>query len=504
MDCLVLSLTRFHSEEAIMNTEMLLLWSDQLPVSLAVWLVLLVLAMYLGRSQAHLLIMSTSGAVRTLFRLAARSFNLLAMRLNSRNKEIILSHGRDAVEKKIEREFHRVNSLVKKDLSGYPAAQRKINDAIEKIEEDFSSSIEAPPLPPSWVEGVDTIAKTAKAADPTVTLILENINQSLTKAQKEALDEYRRSSQGRHEALKNMLPTWRNVSQQLSEINKNVDGIEGQAKVIDKHMQEYESIRNSEDTAVRKLLSSSVTQLFISGLVLIIAIMGGFINFQLIALPMSEMVGGTSQLGPMKTADVAALVIIMVEIAMGLFLMESLRITHLFPIISSMDDNMRKKMLIITLSILTILAGFEASLAYMRDLLALDREALTQSLAGSEIISAEFRWIPSVGQMVIGFILPFTLAFIAIPLESFIQSFRTVMGTVFCQLLQFIDVAFRMAGNIVQRCGHILIRVYDLMIFIPLEIEKQIVGRKLRIDKININKKTNTDQLPVLTEEKLS
>ena len=110
---------------------------------------------------------------------------------------------------------------------------------------------------------------------------------------------------------------------------------------------------------------------------LVIAIFGGLINFQLIAMPMSEMVGGTSYIGPMRTSDIAALVIIMVEIAMGLFLMESLRITHLFPVIGSMDDGMRKRMVVITFAILAILATVEASLAYMRDLLALDREALT-------------------------------------------------------------------------------------------------------------------------------
>ncbi len=44
----------------------------------------------------------------------------------------------------------------------------------------------------------------------------------------------------------------------------------------------------------------------------------------------------------MKTSDIAALVIILIEIAMGLFLLESLRITRLFPIISSMDDQMHR------------------------------------------------------------------------------------------------------------------------------------------------------------------
>jgi len=484
-----------------MSTEMLLLWSDSLAVSVVVWFVLIVTAMYLGRSQAHQLINTTSNAVRTVFKLLARTFSNMASRLSTRNRELILSHGRDAVEKNIEREFHRVNKLVEKDLSGYPAVQRKINDAVEKIEEDYQNSVEAPPLPPAWLDGVESMAKRAQSSDPTVSLILENINQTLTKAQKDTLDEYRKNSQARHEALKNMLPTWRNVSQHLNEIDKNVGGIEAQAKVIDKQMKDYEDIRNGEETAVRKLMSSSITQFFVSGLVLIIAILGGIINFQLIALPMSEMVGGTSYLGPMKMADVAALVIIMVEIAMGLFLMESLRITHLFPVISSMDDGMRRKMLIITLSILTILASVEASLAYMRDLLALDREALTQSLAGAAIIEAEFRWIPSIGQMIIGFILPFTLAFIAIPLESFVHSMRTVVGLIVCQILQSLNFVVRIIGNVIYRTGQVMIRVYDLMLFIPLQIEAQVKGRKKVVKEKKAVKKV--EKFPVLKEEKV-
>ena len=63
-------------------------------------------------------------------------------------------------------------------------------------------------------------------------------------------------------------------------------------------------------------------------LVLGVAIGGAAINFSLIARPMAEMVGGTSLIGGFRTADIAALVIIMVEISMGLLLMESLRITR--------------------------------------------------------------------------------------------------------------------------------------------------------------------------------
>ena len=48
---------------------------------------------------------------------------------------------------------------------------------------------------------------------------------------------------------------------------------------------------------------------------------GAFINYKLIALPMSEMVGaGDYMTATLRTSEVAALVIIFVEASMGLFL----------------------------------------------------------------------------------------------------------------------------------------------------------------------------------------
>ena len=162
----------------------------------------------------------------------------------------------------------------------------------------------------------------------------------------------------------------------------------------------------------------------------------------------------------------------MVEIALGLFLLESLRITKLFPVSAHMDDKMRKRMMVITFSILFILAGIEASLAYMRDLLALDREALKQSLAGVSALNAEFRWIPSIGQMVMGFILPFALAFVAIPLESFIHASRTVLGVMTVAVLRTLIICLRLVGGLAHQLSKMLVFGYDMLITVPLSLEK--------------------------------
>jgi hypothetical protein len=455
-----------------MNSDLLTIWSGQPGISAAIWLTILVFVAYLARQPAHLLIRSTGNMIYTSCRVFARSLNGIQSRLAHRNKEVVLAMGQQSVEQAIEREFNRVNAIVARDLSGYPALHRQISDTIDKIETDYQLATDAPPLPPSWLAAVDTIASIPRTGDSTICDILDNIGDTVQKAHDDTQKSYRKSTLERHKLLGTMQPHWRNLSQSLTKVKDTIDGLDERSAHIDNQMQAYESIRMAEDCSARTLAASSLTQFFISSLVLTIAVLGGLINFQLIALPMSEMVGGTSYIGPMRTSDIAALVIIMVEIAMGLFLLESLRITHLFPVIGSMDDAMRKRMIVITFSILAILASVEASLAYMRDLLALDREALTQSLSGAGVVEAEFRWIPSMGQMILGFILPFALAFVAIPLESFIHSLRTVLGVFAISMLHSIAFVSRLIGGIARQLSTILVSTYDLLIMLPLGIER--------------------------------
>jgi hypothetical protein len=189
------------------------------------------------------------------------------------------------------------------------------------------------------------------------------------------------------------------------------------------------------------------------------------------------MVGATARIGNMMVSDVAALVIIMTEVAMGLFLMESLRITRLFPVIHSMDDRMRRRMAWASFAILFTLAGVEASLAYMRDLLAADREALTQALAGREAVTVQLRWIPSLGQMVMGFMLPFALCFAAIPLESFIHASRTVLGGLVALAMRGLAALLRLCAGVIDVAGSALLHLYDFVIVVPLRLEHVIARR---------------------------
>ena len=468
-----------------MLPNILTLWSEQPVLSLFVLLFIAMAVLYAARKPAHEFIHALSRTIHNAMRIASRSVMYAEKRLAARNKEVLLAAGEEAVQRIIEREFYRINSVVARDLSGYPTLQHKLKDHITRIDEDYTESTEVPPSPPAWLPAIEAVAKIPPTGDTMVAKILEQINKSLNEQHKIAIDEYRKAYSKRHSILKKMMPFWRKMSNILDVVDKTMAGLLERSKVIDSKMEQYEDIRKGTDKAVRMLSSSSLTQFCIAGFVLLIAIGGAVINFNLIALPMSEMVGGGSYIGPFKTSNVAAMVIIMVEATMGLFLMESLRITKLFPIIGSMEDKMRTRMIWVTFSILFILAAIESSLAYMRDMIAADVQALRQTLADVEVTAGRTdNWIPTVGQMVMGFILPFALAFVAIPLESFVHASRTVMGIVAIGLVRGIAFLLRLIGNISRYTGETLIRIYDLFIFAPLWIERLIhTGKGDKVEK---------------------
>ena len=452
-------------------------------LSILIWFVVAIAMLYLARYPAHRAIKSLSRVIHSGMRLASRSVLLAEERLVHRNKEVLLAAGRESLERLIEREFQRVDAVVKRDLSGYPALQHTLAEQITRIDEDYRESAELPPPPPTWVNAVKAIVKIPFNNDPTVANIFKEIHKSITKQYKNTMDEYRKSTGARHALLRQMMPYWRKLAQTLDQVGKKITGLQERATVIDHRMEDYEEIRAKTNKAERMLESSSMTQFFISGLVLLIAFGGAVINFNLIALPMSEMVGGGSYIGQFKTSNVAALVIILVEVAMGLYLMESLRITKLFPVIGSMDDKMRRRMIWVTFGILLILACVESALAFMRDRIAADMQALRQSLAAVEGVQPVNSWIPTVGQMVMGFILPFALTFVAIPLESFISSSRTVMGFVLVGLLRGTAFLLRLMGNIASYLGELLVNLYDVLIFPPLWIEKFVHSRAQAVEE---------------------
>jgi hypothetical protein len=467
-------------------------------LSILIWIILFLLALYFARRPFHRAVMSFSKIIQNALRFMAASVLSAEKRLVMRNREVLMAAGLENAERLVEREFDRISAAVTRDLEGYPKVHRQISELITKLNEDYSSSADVPPSLPNWMPIIESIAKIKHTGDSMVANMLAEINRSLSEQNKKAIEDYRNSTAARHSILSKMMPFWRRVEKFLDRIDRSIISIKKRSKTVDRYMDEYEKIRADSDKAARALSTSAMTQFAIAALVLLIAIGGAIINFNLIALPMSEMVGGASYIGPFKTSDVAGLVIILVELSMGLFLMESLRITRLFPIIGAMDDKMRHRMIIITFTLLAILAGVESALAFMRDRIAHDMEALRQTLAGAEQFALNPSMIPTVGQMVMGFILPFALAFVAIPLEMFVFSSRTVLGGFMAWLLRMFAFLLRLLGLAGFYAGRFIVNVYDLVIFPAIWLEGIILGSRSK--KMDLSEAEPDEDSPLVEE----
>lgn len=452
------------------------------PVASALlWIILIVSALYLARGTAHKAIHATAKAFHRSFRTASKAVARSQGNLAARNRDVLLAAGREAKERVIEREFDRINDTVRKDLANYGELHRALDESIDRIEDDHQESINVPPDPPGWVKAVEAIAKIDEREGRFgIGNILTDIHKSVVRAHKEAMTAYESASKKRHESLGRMRPDWRRIQTTLNRVGKNVDSLLSRSVTIDRLMQEYEDIVRGHDRAISVLSSSSLVNFFVSAFVLGVAIGGAAINFSLIARPMAEMVGGTSAIGNFRTADIAALVIILVEISMGLFLMESLRITRLFPVISALPDKTRVRMAWITFSILLLLASVEAGLAYMREVLLHDELATSALLRGdlTSTATSQYLWITTAAQMGMGFILPFALVFVAIPLETFVHSLRTVLGVTSIGMLRVTSLLLRVFGNAALYLGALLEHIYDLPLFVPLWLEQRMAQRE--------------------------
>ena len=355
-------------------------------------------------------------------------------------------------------------------------------DEITRIEEDFQKCGEVPPPPPEWTKAVAAIAKIKPSGDGLVERILEDISDSIEEIYQKVVNEYRESSKKRHDILKGFMPFWRSVDQSLNRVDKNLNGLKESAAKIDEQMEKFKQINANTENAEHSLTSSATILFVISLLVMLVAAGGAFVNFWLIERPMEAMVGGSEYIyGNLQASYLAAMVIIFFETLMGLFLMESLGYTHLFPL-NGVNKSMRRWMVWIAFTILLILAGVEVALAVMRDMIVAADVALKQELAGGAAVAAAANvgWalnIPKAAQMILGFTLPFALAFVAIPLEYLIHSGRTVFGVLLVLGVRSLGFATRFLSSMTRQIGKGVEHLYDALIFLPLIIERVLLNR---------------------------
>jgi hypothetical protein len=102
---------------------------------------------------------------------------------------------------------------------------------------------------------------------------------------------------------------------------------------------------------------------------------------------------------------------------------------------------------------------------------------LKMSLAGAEsaaITEASTSRIPVVGQAVLGFVLPWILALVAVPLEMLLDSGRHVLASLTALALAGLGSAASVLAHATNSLSGALPNVYDVYISIPLRIERAV------------------------------
>lgn len=464
----------------------LMIWPDQPALSWLVLVLVAVVLLYGARRAVHGLVLAVSRALSGALRIGSRTLLASADRMQARNTEVLLALGERETRRSIEREFQRIGAIVERDLAGYPALQRQMLEHLTKMEEDYQKAGTVEPPPPDWLEAVQSIAK-IKTGSELAQQLLAQIAESIEAIYEKILAEYRRANEERHAILKGLIPFGRSLTDTLGRVDQNIGNLQNTARQIDGYMTKYEQIASRSDVAIHALTTSALTTFITSALVLAVAFGGAFVNFWLIARPMAAMVGGGAYVaGGLDAAQVAALVIILIEAAMGLFLLEALGITRMFPAIHHLGPRLRKLLLWVSFSILFILAGIEVALALMRDQLIAADLMLKRDLAGATAAAAQapvHDWvlaIPLAGQMILGFVLPFALAFVGVPLENFMHSGRSVMGVLAVAAVRGTGAALRMLAHGSKHLGNALTLAYDAVVCVPLMIERGVLALAAR------------------------
>ena len=403
-------------------------------------------------------------------------------RMREKDRKVLLESGLAKIQGEILQEFHKIDTANTKSIAGYPELQLKLDESIAKIDGDYKECGQVTPEAPGWSEVVETIARAqGSSGDRIIEKMLTEIHKSAVSGEKRALAELRDVAGKRHKILGSMAPVWKRIEKLGKEINHKADKVLENSRNIDKYMDQYEKITTGGSESI-DMLSSKVTKLFIISLIVIfVGLVGAFINFNLIALPMSELVPAGVRVAGLAVSEISALVIVALELVLGIFLFEAIGVTHTFPQIANMTRGKRKIILYGAIFGLLFLSSVEASLAILREHLAEAKSALDRSLAGESSTLAENidSNITVIGQALLGFVLPWILAVIAIPLEMFIEASQHAFARIYTIIVSVICHLANAIAFLIEGFFKILIHVFDIYIIVPLQIYNMFKGKSV-------------------------
>ena len=440
-------------------------------LSLVLLLLLGMLLGYLARRPAHRLLTSVFRELERLLRLVARYTGQSAERTGGWTSNLAL----DGMRRRLIRDVHwnhdRLISRAEQDMADLPLLRQRLLARITDLEESLQRSAEVPAEPPAWGRISQTLARAEQEQDGEMQKILADIRDNMAQYRSDARQVQRESAHRRYLILYRMLPRWRQVHDLLDNVEQRIGRLQTRVDQLRRRIAEFSSLRQASQRQVVSLVTGGVWRFVLATVGLLLAAAAIAVLFSLVTGPMQSLLGDSVLVADIPMYPVTGGILVGFQLILGLLMLESIRGSDLLPMVSGQAAGTRRLIFACAFGLLLLLSAAGAVLYYLLG------EAAAVNAASSSLFpedSVLVLILATASNALMVFLLPFALVLAGIPLATAAHHAGTVLGVFLTLALHLVSLVARLAGAVIHVIGRLAIQSYDLLIFIPLWLEREL------------------------------
>ena len=431
----------------------------------------IVLLAYLARRPAHQLIALVFRELQRVFRLISSYAGGNAARTGGWTAALALDEMRRRLNRSVHWDYDRLVSRAEQDLADLPQLRKRFLVQIAELEESLDRSIDVPAEPPAWGRISHALISAEEAQTGETQRILSDIRDNMAQYRADARQTQREAAHRRYLLLYRMLPRWRQVHDLMDDIQQRLGSLQSRVDLLRRRMVEFSSLRQASQRQVVTLVARGVWYFGLAIIGLLMAAAGVAVFFNLVAAPMQSLLGGAVLVADVPTYLVTSGILVGFQLLLGFLMLASLRGTDLLAVISSHEASVRRLVFACAFGLMLLLSASGAVLYYLLG------QGAAVSLASASLFpenSTLMMVLGTASNAIMVFLLPFALALTGLPLTWLVRNCGTAFGVVLTLLLHLVATLARFAGVVSQVAGRLLIQLYDLVIFLPLWVERDL------------------------------
>lgn len=376
-----------------------------------------------------------------LVRIAAR-LRALAQRIQARNDQLLLTLGRNYLDRQIKRQSLHLQQALDKDLSQVEPQGLQLSKLVEKMEDDYVATREPVTEPPEWFHAAETLlaSNAAREGNRTLQHLLEQLLERLQTESRLARQEYRQGIAERHELLNQFLPYWRRLLRMQGDIGQGVKRIEQRAERLERLLDRYHRMTSRQDRALPQAVGSVLVHFVVAGLVIFA------VSVMTVASFWSFSAGTQLVLPQISSGNLLLLTLGLIcgQVLTGLVLLENMQVTGLFRAFWTIEDASARILRWAALAGLAMWSVLNGTLAWMAA--GIEWQTIEQSAVPNGVL---------VVRILLAALTPWVLMLILIPVEPFFNGLRILAGqlvttivVLLCWLVQLLVLAVRLVEGL--------------------------------------------------------